>query len=131
MEIDGLDSLNNKIAKMADKYGTSNVSVVVGYEAQYAAKVHEDIEMKWAGRPRQSGIGVYWGPHGQAKFLEAPARQNSDDYARIIKTILERGGTLEEALVAAGTQLQRDSQELVPVEFGNLKASAFTQVERR
>jgi hypothetical protein len=42
----------------------------VGYTASYAVYVHENLEMKWAGKPRGSGIGVYWGPHGESKFLE-------------------------------------------------------------
>lgn len=131
MEITGITSLQKKLAALGKKYGDANVTVVVGYEAEYAAKVHEDIEMKWAGRPRASGIGVYWGPHGQAKFLEKPARENAREYGDIAKTVLQRGGTMEQALMTSGLQLQRDSQEHVPVEYGNLKASAFTQVEKK
>lgn len=127
----GAESLKKKLEALGKKYGNQrNVTVEVGYEAQYAAKLHEDIEMKWRGRPRHSGIGVYWGPHGQAKFLEQPARQNAQTYGRIVEELLKRGATMEQALVAAGLQLQRDSQELVPVEYGNLKASAFTQVKK-
>jgi hypothetical protein len=42
----------------------------VGYTAHYAVYVHENLEMKWRGKPRASGIGVYWGPRGESKFLE-------------------------------------------------------------
>lgn len=42
----------------------------VGFSAAYAFYVHENMEMKWRGKPRRSGIGVYWGPKGEAKFLE-------------------------------------------------------------
>lgn len=128
MEITGISSLEKKLAALGKKYGDTRSEVIVGYEAEYAAKIHEDIEMKWAGKPRASGIGVYWGPHGQAKFLEQPARENAKKYASIVKTILEAGGTMTQALYTAGLELQRDSQELVPVEHGNLKASAFTQI---
>ena len=108
MEITGIDSLQKKIEKLRKRYGGDKyVTVIVGYEAQYAAKLHEDIEMKYAGKPRPSGIGVYWGPHGQAKFLEQPAREYARDYARIVEAVLARGGTMEQALVAAGTQLGR------------------------
>lgn len=132
MIIEGLSDLDSKLKKLMKKYGDSpSVEVVVGYEANYAAKIHEDIEMKGRGKPRPSGIGVYWGPHGQAKFLEQPARENARDYATIIESVLRNGGTMEQALVAGGSQLQADSQDLVPVEYGNLKASAFTQVERK
>lgn len=131
MEIQGIESLDNKLKRLSKKYGQTNVSVVVGYEAKYAVHVHEDMEQKLRGLPRPSGIGVYWGPNGQPKFLEQPARQHAKDYARIVEEMLKRGATMEQALLAAGTQLQRDSQELVPVEFGNLKASAFTEVEQK
>ncbi len=131
MEIIGLDSLQRKLKALGKKYGDETKPVVVvGYEAAYAVKIHEDIEMKMRGKPRPSGIGEYWGPHGQAKFLEQPARQHAADYARIAEEVLKRGGTMTQALVAAGTQLQADSQDLVPVEYGNLKASAFTEVEK-
>lgn len=36
---------------------------------------------------------------------------------------------MSRALRLAGLTLQRESQSLVPVDFGNLKASAFTRVE--
>lgn len=42
----------------------------VGYTSNYAVYVHENLEMKWEGKPRRSGIGVYWGPRGENKFLE-------------------------------------------------------------
>ncbi len=105
------------------------VSVIVGYEAAYAVHVHENVEMKLAGQPRPSGIGEYWGPHGQAKFLETPARRNVATYNAIVKDVLAKGGTLKQALAAAGSQLLRDSQKLVPVEYGNLKASGFVMEE--
>lgn len=130
MEISGITSLSNKLRQLEKKYGDNRpVTVVVGYEAAYAVAIHEDVEMKMRGQPRPSGIGEYWGPHGQAKFLEQPAREHAKDYAKIAEEVLKRGGTMTQALVAAGTQLQADSQDLVPVEYGNLKASAFTKVE--
>lgn len=44
-------------------------TVVVGFAAKHAIFVHENTEMKLAGLPRRSGIGVYWGPHGRPRFL--------------------------------------------------------------
>lgn len=108
----------------------SDCSVAVGYTAAYALYVHENIEMVLAGQPRPTK-GNYWDPQGraQAKFLEAPFRDNASNYARIINNAMKRGNTLAQALVLAGLQLQRDSQLLVPVDTGNLKASAFTRLE--
>jgi hypothetical protein len=51
--------------------------VIVGYTAFYAMFVHEMVEMKGRGLPRSApSKGNYWDPagRGQAKFLEAPAR---------------------------------------------------------
>lgn len=44
--------------------------VEVGYSAAYALYVHENMEQKLKGQPRPSGLGVYWGPKGEPKFLE-------------------------------------------------------------
>lgn len=56
--------------------------VLVGYTAFYAMFVHEMVEMKLKGLPREPSPphrGNYWDPagRGQAKFLEAPARDSS------------------------------------------------------
>jgi hypothetical protein len=107
----------------------SSASVIVGYTAKYALAVHENIEMKWQGLPRRSGKGVYWGPSGQAKFLEEPARRQAKQIASIVHRALEKRTTLLQALLLGGLFLQRESMKLCPVEFGNLRASAFTRKE--
>jgi len=60
------------------------LAVTVGYSAAYAVFVHENMEQKLKGTPRPSGLGVYWGPHGQPKFLESAARDLS---AEIVATV--------------------------------------------
>lgn len=63
----------------AEGKGFSTV-VLVGYTAFYAMFVHEMVEMKGKGLPRRApSQGNYWDPagRGQAKFLEAPARDAS------------------------------------------------------
>lgn len=65
--------------------------VIVGYTANYAAAVHEKIGMKLKGKPRPSGKGVYWGPKGEAKFLEKPFRESRDDIKRIIASYTKKG----------------------------------------
>lgn len=47
----------------------------VGYSAAYALFVHENMEQTLRGLKRPSGLGVYWGPKGEAKFLERPFRE--------------------------------------------------------
>ena len=109
-------------------------SVVVGYTQQYAIFVHENLEMKLAGVPRTPPRkGSYWDPQGQAgpKFLEQPAREMSGDgtFANILRTAAKKGLGLMQGLLLCGLRLQRESMLRVPVDTGNLKASAFTRQE--
>lgn len=128
MSVEGIDDVKKALEAAAKKYSDqSQVAVVVGYNAKYALFVHENIEMKWKGKKRPSGLGVYWGPKGQAKFLEQPARELGPELGRMITTAVKNGAKLLQALVMAGMRLQRESQKLVPVEYGNLKGSAFTE----
>lgn len=60
-------------------------TVEIGYSAAYALFVHENMEAKWKGQPRKSGIGVYWGPHGEPKFLERPLYESKPEIINIIK----------------------------------------------
>ena len=46
-----------------------SLSVHVGFNAFYAIYVHENLEAKLKGQPRPSGLGVYWGPQGEPRFL--------------------------------------------------------------
>jgi hypothetical protein len=46
------------------------LAVEVGFTSAYALWVHENIEMKLKGKDRPSGLGQYWGPKGEAKYLE-------------------------------------------------------------
>ena len=61
-------------------------SVVVGYSAVYARAVHENLEQKWKGKPRKSGIGSYWGPDGEPKFLERAFRQSKSEIVQIVRS---------------------------------------------
>lgn len=59
--------------------------VEVGFGAAYALYVHENMEQKLKGEPRPSGLGVYWGPHGEPKFLEKALQESADDIVRIVE----------------------------------------------
>lgn len=130
-----IEGLNKLVAQMRTRAAqvtkSGDVSILVGYTAAYAIYVHEDLEMKWRGFPRKSGLGEYWGPHGQAKFLEQPFRELSAELAMMVREGLRKGQTMAQALLVAGLRLQRASQQLVPVEYGNLRASAFTRLEEK
>jgi hypothetical protein len=90
-------------------------SVIVGYTADYAIYVHENLQ---ANHPNG----------GQAKYLEQPARELRTQLMEIIKRAIKQRSTLEQALLVAGLHLQGESMKLVPVDTGMLKSSAFTRV---
>jgi len=90
------------------------ISCIVGYTQNYALYVHENL---------QAHHEV-----GQAKYLEQPFRQGANELGRMIKEAVAKGASLGQALLLAGLRLQRESQQLVPVDTGALKASAFTRL---
>jgi hypothetical protein len=61
-----------------------SLAVEIGYTAAYAVYVHEDLEMNLHGEPRPSGLGVYWGPKGENKFLEKTVRLNEKNIVEIV-----------------------------------------------
>lgn len=114
---------------------TRRSSVVVGYATKYALYVHENREiwppgMRLEGQDRPSGIATYWSPNGKPGYLLEPFKQMSPDLAAIVRTAVIRGSTLPQALLLAGLRLQRESMKMVPVEYGILKNSAFTALEK-
>lgn len=131
IQISQFGRLAKTLKRLRDKYKTP-VKMQVGYSAPYAIYVHENMEMVLEGEPRPSGIGVYWGrPNrpGQSKFLEQPARELADELGRTIGKALQSGTTMKQAFALAGNRLMNVSKGLVPVEYGDLKDSAFVRVE--
>lgn len=74
-----------------EQHRTGVITIEVGYTAPYAMYVHENMEQKLKGKPRPSGIGVYWGPRGQPKFLEAKARELTPRIIEIVRDYANRG----------------------------------------
>jgi len=62
-----------------------SLSVEIGNSAAYAAAVHENLEQKLAGEARPSGLGVYWGPQGEPKFLERTVSENVQNIVAIVQ----------------------------------------------
>lgn len=56
----------------------------IGYSARYAIYVH-NASGKLAGRPRPSGKGVYWGPHGEPQFLLKAGTKTKELVDQVIK----------------------------------------------
>jgi len=74
--------------------------------------------------------GLYWDPQGRAQpnFLVGPFRELREEFVKIIQRVMKKtGNDVELALMTAGLRLQREAQQRVPVEFGFLKASAWTR----
>ena len=112
----GKDSFALKLrAKKAQAAAFSRRRVWVGYAAEYAIFVHENLTAHH--------------PVGQAKFLEEPARTFQPQMRAVIQQVLAAGGTADEALYAAGLALQAESQRLCPIDTGFLRNSAYTLVE--
>lgn len=135
MKIEGVDRLIKKLKwYFTQKQVEPGKSVVTGFTANYALHVHENLEMRGAGLPRRNGRGLYWDPQGIAgpKFLEGPARElsNSGELSRILTSVVVKDGkSVMQGLLVCGLRIQREAQQRVPVDTGNLKASAFTRIE--
>ncbi len=118
--VEGLLSLTKKLEAMKRqaRAGTKGGKVVVkvGYTQNYGIWVHEDLT---ANHPNG----------GQAKFLEVPFREMIPRVPALLAKFQKEGKTLAEALLLVGLELQAESQKLVPVDTGALRASAFTRLE--
>ena len=132
MKVEGLESLTSKLRKAADR--AESASVIVGYQTAYAVYIHEMPDPKTLGKnvPRPSGLGEYWGPSQYGpKFLERPARGLARELGRMVRVVYKATKNLQQSLVVAGMRLQRESMQQVLVEYGILRASAFTLPENQ
>jgi hypothetical protein len=86
-----VDTGNLRASAYTQKSPDAQLAVEVGYTATYAVFVHENMEQKLKGKPRASGRGVYWGPHGQPKFLESALIDLKGEIARTIAEYAGRG----------------------------------------
>lgn len=64
--------------------GSRGITGTVGYNEEYAAYVHEKPGTL-KGQPRPSGIGSYWSPDGEPKFLQNAAVRNTRKILSIIR----------------------------------------------
>jgi hypothetical protein len=92
-------------------------TVVVGYTMNYAIYVHEDPNAKHA-------EGKSW------RYLATPAHAlRLFEFPRLARETFIRTGSVLKAILVCGLRLQRASQEIVPIDTGALRASAFTCFE--
>lgn len=64
-----------------------SLAIEVGFSAAYAVFVHENMEAKWRGKPRRSGLGVYWGPAGEPRYL---ANAVTAKHAEVVSVVASR-----------------------------------------
>jgi hypothetical protein len=120
-KLKGKDEVKALLASTS-KRGRS-CQVKVGYATSYAIYVHETPPP-----PPKGGERTAFHPVGQWKYLEQPAREEQEAMAEIVARNLKNKESLVTAMLRSGQHLQRKSQELVPVDTGALRASAYTEV---
>lgn len=81
-------------SRFVDETKARKATVEVGFTSRYAIYVHENVAERWRGRPRRSGIGVYWGPSGaRSKFLSSALADLRQEILRTIAAYARlRGG---------------------------------------
>jgi hypothetical protein len=100
-----------------DKKG--NAKVTYGWTAEAVAKGYHLKADGTAKKPTPKN------PNQQAKYLEQPARMYAREIGDIVIDGVKRGLTLLKALKLGGLFLQRMSMEIVPMDTGHLKTTAF------
>lgn len=115
VEIVGLEKVVQEMRARTRKLQTT--SLVVGYSAPYALRVHEDLAMR---HPRG----------GQAKFLEQPMREYSVQIAQVVRDEVAKGSELPRALEEGGLFLLEKSIPLVPVDTGFLRDSWYVRIDK-
>lgn len=115
MKTEGFPELVGTLRGMVSKAKNLFKKVNVGFTANYAVYVHENL--------------TAYHPVGEAKFLENASRALRPQLVQMIADGLRKGANMATVLLLAGLKLQREAQERCPVDTGALRASAFTRVE--
>ncbi len=115
MSVDNLEKLLGQFKGRIELARDASKAVIVGYAANYAVYVHEDLTKNHT--------------NGQAQFLIEPARAMKDEIGSIIASSLKSGKPLREALLDGGVALLEASKELVPVLTGFLRDSGYVEVD--
>lgn len=117
-KLQNFSRLQKKLADLRrDNKENEKEAAIVGYSQRYAIIVHEDL----TARHKEGKT---------AKYLEGPARRLQGELAAIIRNVWIKTRSLRKGLLVAGLRLQRESQEIVPIDTSALKASAYTALEK-
>jgi orotate phosphoribosyltransferase-like protein len=120
VELSGTGAVLAQLKARERKAAADNVVGVIGYTMPYAVYVHERLD-------------VFHATGKSAKFLEMPLRELTNDgtLQAKMRQVYAQTKSMEKAVYAALLIGFRESQKLVPVDTGALKASGFIQVERQ
>jgi hypothetical protein len=127
-KVSGLEKVLNRFGKEIQSFAGGGVVVtgMVGYRAPYAIYVHENLEID---HPiHVDGSGSVRDCHGQAKFLEIPARKMLPNVGRDLAKLKAQKKGLRFSIQTICDRLLRESRKLVPVLTGALYRSGFTKV---
>lgn len=111
-KVEGLKALQKQLKKLSKGF-RGEKSVTVGYTQNYAKIVHENLQARHA-------------EGKEAKYLINAVARNEGAIIQEITSVTRKTGSIQKGLLAGGLLIQRESQEVVPVDTGALKASAFT-----
>lgn len=116
-KIENVDAVIKRLqALKKEAKEASNISVQVGYTQSYAVWVHENLEASHA-------------EGKSAKFLSIPAKEHQHTLSKIVTKIYKKTKDMKLALTTAGMRLLRESQKIVPIRTGALKASGYVSTE--
>lgn len=116
VKVVGIEAVNAKLRALANRsMSKDNGVVIVGYTQRYAVYVHEV--------PAQHKEGKEW------KYLESVVRRLSNEIVRIVEGVYRATNSITKGLLVAGLRIQRESMQIVPIDTGALRASAYTDLE--
>lgn len=113
VKVIGIEEVNRKLQALANRSKQKDAgSLVVGFSQNYAIYVHEV--------PARHKEGKQW------KYLETVVRRLAPQIPRLVEATYLVTGSLYAGLLKAASRIQREAQEIVPIDTGALRASAFT-----
>lgn len=113
--ITGVDKLREQMSSRIQKATKLSKAVgYVGYSAEYANYVHENMEA--------------FHRVGQAKYLTTAINKFLPKMTNMLKEELKDGGDPKAAIQKVLLAIKYESQKLVPVDTGFLRSSAYTKV---
>lgn len=145
MPISGVSELRKNLQWRRKNSGAVYANFDIGYTAPYAVFVHENLQMKLRGELRTGSpkngkpriYPRYWDAstlssgssgQGQAKFLEAPVRENSQKLGQMAHHLVkDRKMTLERATYMVALEILNLSKAVVPYDTGDLYKSGYVK----